>query len=116
VLTLLAFNVGVELSQLLTTALIFPSLYLLARTRWYPTVRIAGAGLAPAAATGWVVDRLGLVTNPLAGVEDAAIAHPWHIVAGLAMQAMTAELLDGGDDLRPARATDATELEPARVT
>jgi len=43
VLTLLAFNVGVELAQLVTVALVFPSLYLASRTRCYPALRIAGA-------------------------------------------------------------------------
>ncbi|WP_158647281.1 HupE/UreJ family protein [Actinoplanes sp. ATCC 53533] len=35
-LALLAFNLGVELAQLATVALIFPSLYLASRTRFYP--------------------------------------------------------------------------------
>ncbi|MGY1619428.1 HupE/UreJ family protein [Geodermatophilus sp. SYSU D00691] len=33
-LPLLAVNLGVELAQLLTVALLFPSLYLASRTRW----------------------------------------------------------------------------------
>ena len=36
VLTLLAFNVGVELAQLVTVAPVFPSLYLASPTRCYP--------------------------------------------------------------------------------
>ena len=96
VLTLLAFNVGIELSQLLVTVLLFPSLWLLARTSWYPTVRLVGAGLALAAATGWALDRLGLVANPLAGVEDAAISHPWMVVAAVAVLAATAQLATAG--------------------
>ena len=42
-LALLAFNVGVELAQLLTVALVFPSLYLVSRTCWYPALRLGGA-------------------------------------------------------------------------
>ncbi|MEJ5913504.1 HupE/UreJ family protein [Pseudokineococcus sp. 1T1Z-3] len=86
---LLAFNVGVELAQLLTVAVLFPSLYLISRTRAYPVVRTAVAGLALAAATGWVLDRLGLLANPLAGLEEAAIGHPWWVVAGFAVLALT---------------------------
>ncbi len=93
-LTLLAFNVGVELSQLATTALVFPSLYVLSTTRWYPAVRIAGASLALAAAVGWSVDRLGWATNPLAWLEDAAITHRWWVVVGLAALAAAAKVVD----------------------
>ncbi|MGY1723584.1 HupE/UreJ family protein [Blastococcus sp. SYSU DS0533] len=96
---LLAFNVGVELAQLVTVALVLPSLHLLSRTRAYPAVRSTGAGIALAAATGWALDRLGVLANPLAGLEDAAIGHPWVVVAGLAAVAVCARLLDP----RPAR-------------
>ncbi|MBM7805034.1 hypothetical protein JOD57_000871 [Geodermatophilus bullaregiensis] len=84
---LLAFNVGVELAQLLTVALVFPSLYVVSRTRYYPALRLAGAAVALAAATGWALDRLGVLANPLSGAEDAVIAHPWSVVSGLAVVA-----------------------------
>lgn len=86
---LLAFNVGVELAQLAVTVLVFPSVYLLARTPWYPAARTAGAGVALVAATAWVLDRLGVLTNPVSAVEDAAVAHLWVVVAGLAAIAVT---------------------------
>ncbi|MGY1784386.1 HupE/UreJ family protein [Geodermatophilus sp. SYSU D00698] len=84
---LLAFNAGVELAQLLTVALVSPSLYVVSRTRWYPALRLTGAAVALAAATGWALDRLGLLANPLAGAEEAVVAHPWSAVAGLALVA-----------------------------
>lgn len=87
---LLAFNVGVELAQLLTVALVFPSLYLLSRTRWYPAVRTTGALIALVAATTWALDRLGRQADPLAGVEETLIANPWWVVAGLALLALVA--------------------------
>ena len=43
VLSRLAFNVGIELANLTCVAAVFPSLYLLSRTRFYPAVRLAGA-------------------------------------------------------------------------
>jgi HupE/UreJ protein len=76
-LALLAFNVGVELAQLVTVALLFPSLYLASPTPWYPALRLAGAVVALAAAVGWALDRLGVLANPLAGAEEAVIGHPW---------------------------------------
>jgi hypothetical protein len=87
-LALLAFNLGVELAQLTTVALTFPSLYLASRTRFYPALRVIGASAALAAATGWALERLGILENPLAGVEDALISHPWWAVAGLAVVAV----------------------------
>ena len=95
VLSLLSFNVGVELAQLLTVALVFPSLYLVSRTRSSTAFRLTGAGVALAAATGWALDRLGVVADPLAGMEDAVVAHPWSVVAGLAVVAVSCRLADG---------------------
>ncbi|WP_435769658.1 HupE/UreJ family protein [Nocardioides sp. SYSU DS0651] len=87
---LLAFNVGVELAQLTATLALFPSLYLLARTRLYPAVRFVLGALAGLAAAGWLVERLGLLANPLGAVEDAAIAHSWHVALGLGLIAALA--------------------------
>ena len=94
VLSLLSFNVGVELAQLLTVALVFPSLHLISRTRAATALRLTGAGIALAAATGWALDRLGLLADPLAGIEEAVIAHPEAVVAGLAVVAVCCRLAD----------------------
>lgn len=79
---LFGFNIGVELAQLAAVALLFPSLYAISRTRWYPVVRTGGAGVALVAAAAWVADRSGWVTNPLRGIEDAAVENPI-VVAGV---------------------------------
>lgn len=94
VLTLFAFNIGIELAQLVAAALVFPSLYALSRTRTYPTIRVGAAAIAGAAAIGWMLERLELVDNPLSVVEDAAIAHPWWIVMALAAVASVAVVVD----------------------
>ena len=99
---LLAFNVGVELAQLLTVALVFPSLYLLSRTRWYPRVRVAGALVALVAAATWALDRLGWLADPLAGVEETLVAHPWWVVLGMAVLALSALAMSGRAVDRPA--------------
>lgn len=93
-LTLLAFNIGIELSQLVATLFVFPSLYALSTTRYYRICRVAGASLALAASVGWAQDRLGLLSNPFAGLEEAAIDHPWRIVVGLATVAAIAVVVD----------------------
>lgn len=89
---LLGFNLGIELAQLSVIALVFPSLYALSTTSWYPTVRVVTASVVLLAALGWATDRLGLVTNPLAPVETAAVEHPWVVVLTLAALAGVAVL------------------------
>ena len=98
-LSLLAFNVGIELAQLTCVALVLPSLYVLSRTRFYPAFRIAGATFGLAAATAWALDRLGALDNPFGVVEDAAVAHLSSIAMLLAGLAILAPLLE-----RPPRA------------
>jgi hypothetical protein len=93
-LALLAFNVGVELAQLITVALIFPSLYLASLTRYYAALRMIGVSLALTAATGWVLERLGILDNPLTGVEDALISHPWWVTGSLAVVTVSCWLVE----------------------
>lgn len=110
VLTLLAFNLGIELAQLATIALVFPSIHLLSGTRWYPAVRVGGALAAFAAAAGWAADRLELTANPLAGAETAATAHPWTVVGVLAAGAVAGWFLDRRSPAgRPAVASDSVD-------
>ncbi|RBY80056.1 HupE/UreJ family protein [Blastococcus sp. TF02-09] len=101
--SLLAFNVGVELAQLATVALVFPSLFVVSRTRFYPALRLTGAGLALAAAVAWALDRLGVLADPLAGAEEAVIAHPWWVVSGLAVVAAACRLADRRPVSQPPR-------------
>jgi hypothetical protein len=93
-LALFAFNVGVELAQLITVALIFPSLYLASLTRYYAALRMIGVSLALTAATGWVLERLGILDNPLTGVEDALISHPWWVTGSLAVVTVSCWLVE----------------------
>ena len=79
-LSILAFNLGIELMQLFVIALIVPWLILLSRTKAYKVTRTVGAILAAVAALGWVMQRLSgnanYITNMLdnfAGFEVIAI-------------------------------------------
>ena len=55
--TILAFNLGIEFMQLFVVAATIPWLILLARTRWYPPLRVAGAAFAAIASLGWIGER-----------------------------------------------------------
>lgn len=77
-LSILGFNLGIELMQLFVIALTIPWLMLLSRTPAYPTVRLTGAFLAAIAAVAWVVERVTGQENVLTkGVEQVAEYAPY---------------------------------------
>ncbi|MBP7140486.1 MAG: HupE/UreJ family protein [Opitutaceae bacterium] len=87
---LFAFNVGIELMQLLVVLLTVPWLLLLSRTPAYATVRVAGALFAGAAALGWMGERTLNWPNPLNTVVDAIAIHAMESLAILAAMAVIA--------------------------
>jgi hypothetical protein len=55
-----------------------------------------------------------VLANPLAGLEDAVIGHPWWVVAGLAALAVGCRLLDGRSATPPpGRRTSRRAAAPA---
>jgi hypothetical protein len=83
VLSLLGFNLGIELVQLLVVALVLPPLVVLARAAsGYRVLRVAGALVAGLAALGWLAERLG-AASPIAAVADAVSAYGRWLVVGL---------------------------------
>ena len=58
VLSILGFNVGIELMQLFIILLIFPVLLLLSRTRYYTRVRQVGAIAMMIVAFAWMIERI----------------------------------------------------------
>ncbi|MFS0736478.1 HupE/UreJ family protein [Sphingomonas sp. 1P06PA] len=80
--SILGFNLGIEVVQLLVVAAVLPALILLARTPAYPPIRSAGALFAGAAAIAWGVERIAGTANPVAGAIDAGLAQaPWLLAA-----------------------------------
>jgi hypothetical protein len=90
VVSLLGFNLGIELTQLLVVALVMPSLYLLSRTAVYDLARVTIAGFGLVLSGGWLLERTTLIGHdPFAPVSDALIAHPFAVVAVFALFAAT---------------------------
>ncbi|MFF1546626.1 HupE/UreJ family protein [Streptomyces sp. NPDC058291] len=87
--SLLGFNLGIELVQLLLVCLTLPSLLVLARLRVQPVLRLTGALLTGTAAVGWLADRLGL-PNAVARAADSAGSHTTPMLAALTVTALTA--------------------------
>jgi len=65
-LSVLGFNIGIELMQLIVVMLIMPWLVLLSQTPFYKYIRIGGAVLASVAALGWIVERVSGESNIIA--------------------------------------------------
>ncbi|WP_236668762.1 HupE/UreJ family protein [Hymenobacter rubidus] len=87
-LSILGFNIGVELMQLFVIALTVPWLILLSQTPRYGAVRVGGAGAAAVAAVAWIAERILSQANPLAAlVARVAQDAPW-LLAGLAVLAV----------------------------
>lgn len=81
-LSILGFNLGIELMQLFVIALTLPWLILMSRTRLYTGVRLAGAALAGVAALAWIIERISGEANPLtAFVEQIAEFAPYLLAA-----------------------------------
>jgi hypothetical protein len=89
--TLLGFNLGIELTQLLVVALLMPSLLVLARTRFYPVFRTTVAVIGLVFSVSWMLERAALTsTDPFESVQTWLVGHPLWVavtVAGLAAAA-----------------------------
>jgi len=102
-LSLLGFNLGIELMQLAVVLVVLPPLVVLARTRAYQPLRTGAAVLTAVAALGWLLDRVGL-TTPLGSAADVlGPASPW-VVLALWLAALLTLARSRG--LPPAAATD----------
>jgi hypothetical protein len=62
-LSILGFNIGIELMQLLVIVAVIPWLILMSRSNFYSFCRITGAILAAVAAVGWILERLKEESN-----------------------------------------------------
>lgn len=89
--SLLGFNLGIEITQLLVVALMMPSLYVLSRTRVYPTIRI-GAGLfGVVLSTAWLLDRASVIgSDPFESFSTSLVEHPFTVAATFAVLAAIA--------------------------
>jgi hypothetical protein len=83
-LSILGFNLGIELIQLLVVAAVMPALIWLARTEHYRPVRTAGAAIAAVAAIFWIIERATGQDFAPARFVDAALGYaPWLFLLGL---------------------------------
>lgn len=92
--TLLGFNIGIELTQLLVVALCMPSLLVLVRTRLYTPLRLTVATAGLLFSASWMLERSGAVaSDPFEPLTEWAVHHPFAIVAALAVLAVVGRAL-----------------------
>lgn len=60
ILSILGFNLGIELMQLFIIVLAFPVLLYLSKTAYYPIIRKTGAIVMMILASGWMIERIKL--------------------------------------------------------
>ncbi|MGX5188755.1 HupE/UreJ family protein [Streptomyces avermitilis] len=91
VTTLLGFNLGIELTQLLVVALMMPSLLVLARTSVYPAFRIGVALVGLLFSVSWMLERATLTSaDPFEGIQTWLVGHPLLVAASVAALAVVA--------------------------
>lgn len=79
-LSLLGFNLGIEIMQLIVVLLVLPPLIVLSRSRAYGPLRLSVATLVGIAAIGWLLARVG-DENPIASAADGlTVASPAIVV------------------------------------
>lgn len=88
-LSILGFNLGIEVMQLFIIALIVPWLMLLSRTGVYKHFRIAGAIGAGIAATAWIVERISGQVNAITVMVESMAAHGVWLLITLAVFSVT---------------------------
>ncbi len=88
--TVLGFNLGIEAMQLIVVAVTIPWLILLARTEFYPPVRILGAVFGGTAALGWIAERMLHWPNPFNAVVNTLAQHGFWLVGTLGTTALVA--------------------------
>lgn len=89
VLSLLGFNLGIELMQLVIVTLVLPPLCVLARTLAYRPLRVVASALTAIAAAAWLFARLGM-PNLVADTADGFVGIALWVVGALWLAAIVA--------------------------
>lgn len=87
-LTLLGFNVGIELVQLAIVGAVAPSLLVLSRYGLYAGIRQTLAYLGIAAATAWILHRATGLAEGVVMTMEAAMSHAAWLVIAVALLAI----------------------------
>jgi hypothetical protein len=84
-LSILGFNLGIELMQLFVIALVVPWLIFLSRTDIYKWIRISGAVLAAIAALAWIAERSSGDANFITGFIQRIVPYAKYMIISFAV-------------------------------
>jgi hypothetical protein len=87
-LSILGFNLGIELMQLFVIVATVPWLLLLSLTPAYPAVRVGGAALASLAALAWIAERLSGQPNALTLLVAQSVPYAGWLLGALVVGAV----------------------------
>lgn len=76
VVSLLGFNLGIEIGQVVIILLVFPALFLLRRTRAYNWLMSLGSLALAVIAVGWFVDRVFEIDSGVDRIVEPVMAWP----------------------------------------
>ena len=91
-LSIVGFNLGIELMQLFVIALIIPWVIIISKTPVYKWVRIIGAVLAAVAALAWIAERSSGKSNVITGFVQKASQYGLSCIVLLAIIAILSYL------------------------
>ena len=80
-ISILGFNIGIELMQLFVMLLTAPWLLMLSVGRWYGGIRIGGAAIAGVSAIAWIVERISRTTTVESSIQRVATYGKWIVLA-----------------------------------
>jgi hypothetical protein len=83
-LSILGFNIGIELMQLFVIVLVMPWLILMSDSKIYTYIRIGGAIFAAIAAIAWMSERITTNSNIITKKLELLSTNGIYIIAGLA--------------------------------
>ena len=92
-LSILGFNVGIELMQLFVLLLFVPWLIILSHYSFYRWLRIAGALFAIVASAAWIAERIMQRPNKITTTVQNIAVHGQWIILALALMALLTYLL-----------------------
>ena len=90
--TLLGFNLGVEIGQAIIILMLFPTLYIMRRTRYYRPLMFAGSIVLAGVALAWALERMFEIDTPADRLIDPLVIWPralWLMPIGLAVATAT---------------------------
>ena len=80
-LTILGFNIGIEIVQLMVVLAMMPALLMLSATPYYPPIRLTLALFIAGAATAWIIERVSGLSNIVGQSLDTLLSQGIFIIA-----------------------------------